>query len=1049
MSKKENKVIRRGIALYIDGQEVKNDLRTLQAELKRAKEEIKGMTVGSREYLEQLQKIKDLNTIIKEHKAKLREVNEETKKFSLSKGVDVFNKYAASATALIAALTGVVLKLNSFRKMLHEREDAKANVQALTGLDDDSINWLEQQAVRLSTSMESSGLRIRKSASEILEAYMLVGSNKPELLADKEALNAVTVEAMRLAEASKMDLKSAVNAVTTALNQYGAGADDAAQYVNVLAAGSKVGASAVDAQAAAILKAGTIAASSNIPIEQLVGSIEMLGEKGIKNEIAGTGLKTFFTRLATGATDTNPKVVGLYTALDTLNHKVREAEKQQVGGGTTLLKKLFGDEGMQTAMILTQNADKVRYYAEAVTDTNIAIEQAAINSDTAAAKLAQVKNELNEQGILLMKELNPAITATLNKFVNLTRYSVPLVKGIADNRAAIAALSLVVVAYNGYANRKLILDKLQTLRNKELLTSTKNLFKALARHPYVMLGAAMTVAIGVLIDYRRKLDAAAEAQKRLKDVQSDAVASVQEEVAKAKNLFDIASDLNAAYETRKKALDKLAEISPQYLGHLNMENIRTQNAKKALDQYVDSLIRQATVEKEIARLGEINAFMAKYNNSPKEYMDKELNVLEFLWKGITTGDPLADWNALVEEKKALEAALREHQQEELDNNNNGNNGGDGKCPVCGQNPCICQKAVTDTNKKNTELLAIEEKYQQKRQQIKEKYLSGEISSREDFELLMQDLELQALEEKLRVLDLEPAKRAEIQQKILDAKIKFMEEEQKMDQQNEEAALQRQKDANDAKLAAEKEAAEERQQYLGKTADTIESIASDFGQTIGDMIANGEASMKEFVKETVLMALDALKKILLIKYLEIEAKEIAATTPFSFIGAAKAAARVAALEASFALVKGLVSNFWTGGYTGAGAWDEPQGVVHSNEFVANRYAVANPAVRPFLDLLDNAQKRGTVANLSAEDIAAVVPASRQRTGTAVQVVSPGTDRNNTDPMLLATMAELRSVVAALGMRLKRPIKANVVLTGPDGFKEKWDELNQLLDNKTVG
>ena len=141
MSKKKNEVIRRGIALYIDGKEVKNDLRTLQAELKRAKEEIKGMTVGSREYLEQLKKIKDLNTIIKEHQAKLREVNEETKKFSLSKGVDIFNKYAASATALVAALTGVVLKLNSFRKMMHEREDAKANVKSLTGLDDESINW--------------------------------------------------------------------------------------------------------------------------------------------------------------------------------------------------------------------------------------------------------------------------------------------------------------------------------------------------------------------------------------------------------------------------------------------------------------------------------------------------------------------------------------------------------------------------------------------------------------------------------------------------------------------------------------------------------------------------------------------------------------------------------------------------------------------------------------------------------------------------------------------------------------------------------------------
>ena len=276
--------------------------------------------------------------------------------------------------------------------MLDEREDVAANLKSLTGLDDDAIKWLEQQAVKLSTTMDKSGLRIRQSASEILDAYMLVGSNKPELLSNKEALNAVTVEVLRLSTASKMGLKQSVDAVTTALNQYGASADQAARYVNVLAAGSKVGASAVDAQTAAILKAGTIAATSNIPIEQLVGSIEMLGEKGLKNEIAGTGLKTFFTRLATGATDTNPKVVGLYTALDNLNQKVKEAEMQQVGGGTTLLKKLFGDEGMQTAMILTQNADKVRYYAEAVTDTNIALEQAATNSDTRRAKFAQVKN---------------------------------------------------------------------------------------------------------------------------------------------------------------------------------------------------------------------------------------------------------------------------------------------------------------------------------------------------------------------------------------------------------------------------------------------------------------------------------------------------------------------------------------------------------------------------------------------------------------------------------------------------------------------------------
>ena len=54
---------------------------------------------------------------------------------------------------------------------------------------------------------------------------MLIGSKKPELLKDKEALNAVTIEAMRLAAAAKIDLKDAVTATTVSLNMYGESAD--------------------------------------------------------------------------------------------------------------------------------------------------------------------------------------------------------------------------------------------------------------------------------------------------------------------------------------------------------------------------------------------------------------------------------------------------------------------------------------------------------------------------------------------------------------------------------------------------------------------------------------------------------------------------------------------------------------------------------------------------------------------------------------------------------------------------------------------------------
>ncbi|MDE7141577.1 MAG: phage tail tape measure protein, partial [Muribaculaceae bacterium] len=318
-------------------------------------------------------------------------------------------KWVGAYTIIDNVLSKLGLDFQKMRENFEAKEESQANLKALTGLDDGAIQWLTEQAGKLSTTMDETGLRITQSSREILDAYMMVGSNKPELLGSSEALNAVTVEAMRLASAAKMELGPAVDAMTTALNQYGQGADQAARFVNVLAAGSKSGASNVEQQAASILKAGTAAASANVTFEELVGAIEMLGEKGIKGEVAGTGLKKLFLVLQTGAKETNPKVVGLNTALENLNAMVERAEKKKVGGGASFLKDMFGEEAYSIASILASNTEAVRDYTAAVTDTQTAMEQAATNSDTTAAKMAQMRNRAEEAGNELMETLNPAI----------------------------------------------------------------------------------------------------------------------------------------------------------------------------------------------------------------------------------------------------------------------------------------------------------------------------------------------------------------------------------------------------------------------------------------------------------------------------------------------------------------------------------------------------------------------------------------------------------------------------------------------------------------
>lgn len=356
----------------------------------------------------------------------------------VGKAVEMFNRYAAVVTTVVAAVTGLTLKLNQLREKRNEREDAKADVEALTGLSQESINWLEQQAIRLSTQMTDSGIRIRQSATEILDAYKLVGSAKPELLSDKEALAAVTEQTLILASASGMELKDAVDAVTLSLNQYGDGADQAARYANVMAAGSKYGAAAVESVTTAVTKSGVAASSAGIPIEQLVGTIETLAEKGIKDEIAGTGLKKFFLTLQTGADETNPKIVGLETALDNLQKKQLSAAQ---------IKKIFGEEGYNVASVLINETDKVKYYTDAVTGTSVAMEQAATKSDTAAAKLAQAKNKMSEMGMELMEKLNPALVSVVDGTVSWTQKIIDLIGFMTKHSGTIITLTAAIGAY--------------------------------------------------------------------------------------------------------------------------------------------------------------------------------------------------------------------------------------------------------------------------------------------------------------------------------------------------------------------------------------------------------------------------------------------------------------------------------------------------------------------------------------------------------------------------------------------------------------------------
>lgn len=1160
---KSDKTVKRGVYLYIDGKEIKNDINSIDLEMKRLQRDIKEMTRGSEEYNRTMAKIQHLQGILKQHRQEIKGITTETKKATVSIGsmVDWFNHFGGVILSVIGFLTGFTLALRAIRDERNKLEESQAGLKALTGLDDDSIAWLTGQAKTLSTTMTKEGLRVRQSAAEILDAFMLVGSAKPELLGDKEALKAVTEEAMRLQAAAKdITLNEAVDSLTLSLNQYGAAADQAGRFTNVLAAGSQAGSANIASQAKAIRNAGTAAASANVPIEQTVALIETLAYRGIKDEVAGTGLKKFFLVLQTGADETNPKIVGLDKALENLKNKNMDAGA---------IKKMFGEEGYNTASVILQNTEMVKDFTAAVTGTNVAYEQAAINSDTAQAKLEQARNKMKLAAIDLGEKLNPALTVSTNMLTNVLKYLPGLIDWCKKWGGTVLWLSTILLVY---ATRlKIItawysiwnsLTKIATVLNLAYAASMNTLsgytvtsfgnlrklsmlmqghsvlLKSLRTATYLYaaavqvlhgrvdlaaksLKAAWTIMssnpIGLLVTLvlaaataSYKLTQRTKAYYDLNKVNEKITEKSNDEYARQSSLIEQLTtkihNNNLSNFERKKAIVQLQAIIPDYNAEIDKEGKIINENTEALDRYNAVLatnieLKEAAdeLDKHRINLMRLQKSPALSDNSPMGSMAREdvrnkISQEEEIVESLT-----ARYKKLVQEKwKALNPDTPK-------NNPTGGNDG-GKCPICGNKPCTCDKNNTSKDK----FAQAEADYYRRIADIKRKYLADDKMTQEEYNKQMRDAEIQLLNDKLKVKGLEPSEIQRINDQILDAEIKARDELRRLDEQSAKDEEKRRKEQaeetfsrldkeyqmqveaaamyhyenrtseeeyfnelrrlqdvyyhkvlNDAAISEEKKNqvreqmrkrnlkdaqkdAEEEKRIEREKFDILSDLAKGFGETMAQFFTDSEVSLKDFLKNILTMSLDALERMMIMAVTERTIKNIGS---LGFVGVAKAAGEIALITAAFETAKGLISNFYTGGFTPSGDWNQPQGIVHSNEFVANRFAVANPNLRPIFDAIDVAQRSGNVGNLTAEDIAAVAGSGKSTRTVPAKAPAASATTTTNDPAMVAMLIECTRVLRKLKNRLDAPLVAETYVTGKRGINQAQKEYQKLNNNKS--
>lgn len=281
---------------------------------------------------------------------------------------------AGAATAAVAAVGVVMVQAG---KAAAEFETHLDGLQSLTGLSDEAMQDISKGAVEMSKEF-------RSSASDIVDAMKLIGSQAPELLSDKDALMEVTKAANVLAEAAQIEVVDAAKGITTVMNQMGVSASEASNIINVLAASSQQGSADVAYLNTAFEKAGTAAKSAGMNYVELSAAIETVAPKFSSADVAGSQLASTLLQLSMKASnDFKPSVVGMSQALENLAAaQLSDAE----------IAKMVGESNVTMLKSLIEGRSTFDGYTQSLAGTNTAYEQMTINNDNFEGAVTRLKS---------------------------------------------------------------------------------------------------------------------------------------------------------------------------------------------------------------------------------------------------------------------------------------------------------------------------------------------------------------------------------------------------------------------------------------------------------------------------------------------------------------------------------------------------------------------------------------------------------------------------------------------------------------------------------
>lgn len=614
-----------------------SSIRDLEYSIKALNQQMQGMERGTENF-------KQMERQAKQLKAELQAVRAEgvAQESWIKRSADWFNRMQGITLGAVAAISGITFTVKKCVEEYAKMDDEMTNVRKYTGQAADEVERMNEDFQKMDTRTPRQKLnqlaedagRLGITSTAAVEDFV-DGADKINValgddLGDK-AVSQIGKLAQMFGEDKTKGLRGAMLATGSAVNELAQNSSASAGYlVDFTARVAGVGKQAGFTQA------------------QIMGLASVLDQNMQQDETAATAVQNLLAKMFQDSAKF-AKIAGLNVKefANTLKEDANGALLQflaamRAKGGFADLAPMFEEmkmDGSRATGVLTVLADKLddiktaqNLANEAYSEGKSVLNEFETQNESVQAQLDKASKKFLDLSIELGQKLYPAARYCISAASLGVRALSTLVDFVKDYWRILIVLTAAIVTYTAVSKAKLIAEKAQMawlnimiLREKahlvlvglktsalktmaivqmaltreiKLTTAAQMLWnKVLLANPITAVIAVVAGLTAAIVTLSEETSTAEQAQRDYNDAVTDANKQAAEEEASIMRLVSAIQSNTSVESDRKAALEELnGKLMREHLGNITEEAVRTGNATRQIEAYIDVMKKKIIID---------------------------------------------------------------------------------------------------------------------------------------------------------------------------------------------------------------------------------------------------------------------------------------------------------------------------------------------------------------------------------------------------------------------------------------------------------------------